>query len=53
MVAPVYTPALQLKDWYTKGMVVARRPPKMKALMGTPSGFPSQGQLWGIARQEP
>src|SRR5580700_11609276 len=47
MVAPVYTPALQLKDWYTSGIVVARRPPKMNALMGTPSGSSHAGSMVG------
>src|SRR6185369_1821308 len=38
---------LQLKDWYTKGMTVLRRPPKMKALMGTPLGFSHSGSIEG------
>src|SRR5512137_1550234 len=38
MVAPRYTPWVQLKDWSTSGTVLARRPPKMMALMGTPRG---------------
>src|SRR6204780_1161460 len=47
MVAPTYTPALQLKAWYTSGMVVARRPPKIKALIGTPSGDSHSGSIVG------
>src|SRR5688572_28735491 len=37
-VAPRNTPCVQLKDCTTKGTVVLRRPPKMMAEMGTPSG---------------
>src|SRR5215831_650967 len=37
-VAPRKTPCAQLKLWSTSGTVVARRPPKMIALIGTPSG---------------
>src|SRR5271156_4484753 len=47
MVAPTYTPALQLKAWKTSGMVVARRPPKMMALIGTPSGDSQFGSMVG------
>src|SRR5512147_1648121 len=47
MVAPVYTPPLQLNAWYTRGMVVARRPPKIKALIGTPSGLSQAGSIVG------
>src|SRR5947209_11518419 len=47
MVAPVYTPDVQLKAWYTSGMVAARRPPKMIALMGTPCGFSQSGSMHG------
>src|ERR1039458_9244657 len=38
IVAPIYTPALQLKAWYTSGIVVDRRPPKTNAPIGTPAG---------------
>src|SRR4051812_11329347 len=38
MVAPRYTPWLQLNAWNTNGTTVDRRPPKMKALIGTPAG---------------
>src|SRR5579859_7794142 len=37
-VAPKKTPFIQLNACITRGMVVARRPPKTIALMGTPSG---------------
>src|SRR3954471_17933718 len=37
-VAPRKTPCDQLKDCNTSGTVVARRPPKMIAEMGTPCG---------------
>src|SRR5579883_865790 len=47
MVAPIYTPALQLNAWYTSGMVVARRPPKTIALIGTPSGSSHAGSMVG------
>ena len=42
--APRYTPCTQLKLWSTSGMVVARRPPKMMALMGTPAGSSASGE---------
>src|SRR5215510_11940196 len=49
MVAPKYTPCVQLNDCTTSGTVVARRPPKMIAEMGTPFGssqnFESAGLL--------
>src|ERR1019366_2253086 len=38
-VAARKTPKFQLKAWYTRGTVVGRLPPKMKALIGTPAGF--------------
>src|SRR5579872_3750067 len=47
MVAPTYTPFDQLKAWYTSGSVVERRPPKMMALMGTPSGDSQWGSIVG------
>src|SRR5258708_38693325 len=37
-VAPKKTPFIQLKACITSGTVVARRPPKTTALMGTPCG---------------
>src|SRR5215470_986183 len=47
MVAPMYTPELQLKAWYTSGMVVARRPPKTMACSGTPWGSSHAGSIVG------
>src|ERR1700733_2672112 len=47
MVAPTYTPALQLNAWYTSGIVVARRPPKISALIGTPCGASQAGSMVG------
>src|SRR3974390_2490830 len=47
MVAPTYTPALQLNAWKTSGTVEARRPPKMNALMGTPWGSSQEGSAEG------
>src|ERR1700693_870064 len=47
MVAPIYTPALQLKAWYTNGIVVALRPPKTIALIGTPAGSSQAGSMVG------
>ena len=43
----MYTPALQLNAWYTSGIVVARRPPKMIALIGTPFGSSHAGSMVG------
>ena len=37
-VAPMKTPWVQLRDWYTSGTVVLRRPPKRIAAIGTPLG---------------
>src|SRR5882724_6245634 len=37
-VAPMKTPCAQLNDCITSGIVVALRPPKMMALIGTPAG---------------
>src|SRR5215471_9978220 len=47
MVAPTYTPAVQLKAWYTSGVVVARRPPNRIALTGSPSGLSQSGSMLG------
>src|SRR3984885_13021671 len=47
IVAPTYTPALQLNAWYTSGIVVARRPPKINALIGTPCGSSHDGSIVG------
>src|SRR5580658_9691813 len=47
IVAPMYTPELQLKAWKTSGIVVALRPPKIMALMGTPLGSSHAGSIVG------
>src|SRR5436190_23291813 len=47
IVAPMYTPELQLNAWKTRGIVVARRPPKIIALIGTPFGFSQSGSIVG------
>ena len=47
MVAARYTPCGQSKDWNTSGKVVLRRPPKMKAPMGTPLGSSQAGSRLG------
>src|SRR5579864_4912232 len=47
IVAPTYTPELQLKVWKTSGMVVARRAPKIIALIGTPVGSSQAGSIEG------
>src|ERR1700691_2458135 len=47
IVAPTYTPAVQLNAWKTSGIVVARLPPKMNALIGTPCGSSHAGSIVG------
>src|SRR5215471_2444491 len=47
IVAPIYTPAVQLNAWYTRGVVVARRPPNTIALTGRPSGLSHSGSMLG------
>src|SRR6516162_5008016 len=47
MVAPTYTPCCQLNDSWTSGAKRARRPPKMNAEMGTPSGASHCGEMLG------
>src|SRR3954469_13394090 len=47
-VAPMYTPCVQLKLSSTSGTVVARRPPKMIALIGTPRGSFANGLSHGL-----
>ena len=44
---PTNTPWFQLLDWYTRGVSFARRPPKMKAEIGTPCGFSNSGEMQG------
>jgi hypothetical protein len=47
MVAARYTPWLQLKAWKTSGMSLLILPPKMNALIGTPSGFSQSASMLG------
>ncbi len=47
MVAPAYTADVQLKAWYTSGVVVARRPPNIIAEIGTPAGSSHAGSIDG------
>src|ERR1700733_9653357 len=46
----MYTPADQLNAWYTSGIVVGRRPPKINAEIGTPFGFSQSGSIVGHCR---
>ena len=50
---PTNTPFCQLLDWYTRGAVLARRPPNTIALTGTPAGSSNlsdrQGQFCAFA----
>src|SRR5579885_1425901 len=46
-VAPTNTPCCQSKDSYTSGEILARRPPKIKAEIGTPSGACHFGEMLG------
>ena len=48
MVAPTYTPWIQLNAWKTSGIVEARRPPKMMAEIGTPAGSSTAGSSTGL-----
>src|SRR5215213_2092534 len=47
IVAARYTPCAQLNDWNTRGMLWLWRPPKMKALTGTPCGSSQWGSIDG------
>src|ERR1700680_628002 len=47
IVAPTYTPCCQLNDSYTSGATRARRPPKINAEIGTPSGSSQRGEIDG------
>src|SRR6185369_3710329 len=47
MVAAMYTPSVQENASVTSGTVLERRPPKMKALMGTPAGSSHCGSMDG------
>src|SRR3954462_5299345 len=48
MVAPTYTPWTQSNAWNTSGIVSLRRPPKMIALIGTPSPFSTAASRTGL-----
>src|ERR1700685_4650786 len=47
IVAPTKTPCCQSNDSYTSGATRARRPPKMNAEIGTPSGASQFGEILG------
>src|SRR6266568_6045820 len=47
IVAPTNTPCCQLNDSYTRGATRARRPPKINAEIGTPSGASHFGEMLG------
>src|SRR5580693_6348870 len=50
IVAPMKTPCVQSEDSSTSGIVVARRPPKMIAEIGTPCGSLAIGESAGLLR---
>src|SRR5438445_7394308 len=47
IVAPTKTPCCQSNDSYTSGATRARRPPKINAEIGTPSGASHFGEMLG------
>src|SRR5260370_39338621 len=47
IVAPTNTPCCQSNDSYTRGATRARRPPKINAEIGTPSGASQFGEMLG------
>src|SRR5277367_798412 len=47
IVAPTNTPCCQSNDSYTSGATRARRPPKINAEIGTPSGASHFGEILG------
>src|SRR5271155_5501151 len=47
IVAPTNTPCCQSNDSYTSGASRARRPPKIRAEIGTPSGASHFGEILG------
>src|SRR6266849_2383192 len=47
IVAPTKTPCCQSNDSYINGATRARRPPKMNAEIGTPSGASHFGEMPG------
>ena len=48
MVAAMYTPSVQSRASVTSGTVLERRPPKMKASIGTPAGSSQAGSSTGL-----
>src|SRR4029079_15734774 len=44
----MYTPYVQLNACTTSGTTVLRRPPKIKALIGTPCGFSQSASITGL-----
>src|SRR2546427_2833294 len=50
IVAPTNTPCCQSNDSYTRGAARARRPPKINAEIGTPSGASHFGEMLGDCR---
>src|ERR1019366_1057908 len=50
IVAATYTPCCQFIASYTSGATRARRPPKIKAEMGTPAGSSQRGEIEGACR---
>ena len=48
MIEPWNTPCCQSKLWVTSGTLVARRPPKRMAEIGTPSGFSQSSEIEGV-----
>ncbi|MNV60066.1 hypothetical protein D3C71_1525180 [compost metagenome] len=48
MVAAMYTPSVQVRASVTSGTVVERRPPKMKASIGTPLASSHWGSSAGL-----
>src|SRR5512138_3963626 len=50
IVAPMYTPWVQLKASRTSGTVVERRPPKRMAEIGTPLGSSTDAERAGLLR---
>src|SRR5512142_2179569 len=50
IVAPMYTPCVQLNASRTSGTVVERRPPKRMAEIGTPWGASTEAERAGLLR---
>ena len=47
MMAPRKTPWSQIRDWKTRGITLARRPPNRIASIGTPAGSSHSGAIAG------